>query len=267
MSESIAEKLIDIESVQFSFNKHFTLTSGLKSPVYVDCRKIISFVKERTFIMDAAIKYINENKLEFDLVAGGETAGIPYAAFISEKIKKPMIYIRKKPKGFGKNQQIEGNFNEKENAILIEDLATDGGSKVIFVEAMRKAGLEVKDIFVIFYYDIFNFEKSPLSKLNVNIHSLCTWKDIISVMKKSNLFIGNDSGLMHLSFASGLKTISLFGPTNDKLYGHSKNDCFVIRTKETFEDFNKIDINPKKSYMNSIESNKVLDLIIENKLL
>ena len=86
-------------------------------------------------------------------------------------------------------------------------------------------------------------------------------------MKKSNLFIGNDSGLMHLSFASGLKTISLFGPTNDKLYGHSKHDCFVIRTKETFEDFNKMDINPKKSYMNSIESNKVLDLIIENKLL
>ena len=106
MSELIAEKLIDIESVQFSFDKHFTLTSGLKSPVYVDCRKIISFVEERTFIMNAAVTYIKNNKLEFDLVAGGETAGIPYAAFISEKIKKPMIYIRKKYKGFGKNQQL-----------------------------------------------------------------------------------------------------------------------------------------------------------------
>ena len=62
-------------------------------------------------------------------------------------------------------------------------------------------------------------------------------------MKKSNLFIGNDSGLMYLSFASGLKTISLFGPTNDKLYGHRKNNCFVIRTKETFKDFNNMDIN------------------------
>ncbi len=188
MSELIAEKLIDIESVQFSFNKHFTLTSGLKSPVYIDCRKIISFVEERTFIMDAAIKYINNNSLECDLVAGGETAGIPYAAFISEKIKKPMIYIRKQPKGFGKNQQIEGVFNKNQKAILVEDLATDGGSKIIFVEAMRKAGLVVKDIFVIFYYDIFNFEESALSKLNVNIHSLCTWKDIISVLKKRNTF-------------------------------------------------------------------------------
>jgi len=194
MSEIIAEKLINIESVQFSFNNHFTLTSGLKSPVYVDCRKIISFIDERNFIMNEALSYFKKNKLEFDLVAGGETAGIPYAAIISEKIKKPMLYVRKKPKGFGKNQQIEGEFEENQDAILIEDLATDGGSKVIFVEAMRKAGLVVKDIFVIFYYDIFNFEESVLSKLDVKIHSLCTWKDIISVMEKRNLFSQIDIG-------------------------------------------------------------------------
>ena len=192
MSEIIAEKLIDIESVKFSFENHFTLTSGLKSPVYVDCRKIISFLDEREFIMNEALNYFEKNKIQFDLVAGGETAGIPYAAIISEKIKKPMVYIRKKPKGFGQNQQIEGNFKEKEKAILIEDLATDGGSKVVFVEAMRKAGLIVNDIFVIFYYDIFNLENSVLSKLNVNIHSLCTWKDILSVIEKKNIYKEND---------------------------------------------------------------------------
>ena len=192
MSEIIAEKLIDIESVKFSFENHFTLTSGLKSPVYVDCRKIISFIDERELIMNEALSYFEKNKIQFDLIAGGETAGIPYAAIISEKIKKPMVYIRKKPKGFGQNQQIEGHFKEKEKAILIEDLATDGGSKVVFVEAMRKAGLIVNDIFVIFYYDIFNLENSVLSKLNVNIHSLCTWKDIISVIEKKNLYKEND---------------------------------------------------------------------------
>ena len=192
MSEIIAEKLIDIESVKFSFENHFTLTSGLKSPVYVDCRKIISFIDERELIMNEALNYFKKNNIQFDLLAGGETAGIPYAAIISEKIKKPMVYIRKKPKGFGRNQQIEGNFKEKEKAILIEDLATDGGSKVVFVEAMRKAGLIVNDIFVIFYYDIFNLENSVLSKLNVNIHSLCTWKDIISVIEKKNSYKEND---------------------------------------------------------------------------
>ena len=192
MSEIIAEKLIDIESVKFSFENHFTLTSGLKSPVYVDCRKIISFIDERELIMNEAVNYFKKNNIQFDLLAGGETAGIPYAAIISEKIKKPMIYVRKKPKGFGQNQQIEGHFKDKEKAILIEDLATDGGSKVVFVEAMRKAGLIVNDIFVIFYYDIFNLENSVLSKLNVNIHSLCTWKDIISVIEKKNIYKEND---------------------------------------------------------------------------
>ncbi len=196
MSEIIAEKLIDIGSVQFSFENHFTLTSGLKSPVYVDCRKIISFIDERELIMNEAVNYFKKNNLKFDIVAGGETAGIPYAAIISEKIKKPMIYVRKKPKRFGKNQQIEGSFKGNEKAILIEDLATDGGSKVIFVEAMRKANLLVNDIFVIFYYDIFKFEDSILSKLDVNIHSLCTWKDILSVIEKKNFY--NESDINNL---------------------------------------------------------------------
>ena len=192
MSEIIAEKLIDIGSVKFSFENHFTLTSGLKSPVYVDCRKIISFIDERELIMNEAVNYFKTNNIQFDLVAGGETAGIPYAAFISEKIKKPMIYVRKKPKGFGQNQQIEGHFEEKEKAILIEDLATDGGSKAVFVEAMRRSGLIVNDIFVIFYYDIFNLEDSVLSKLDVNIHSLCTWKEIISVIENKNIYKEHD---------------------------------------------------------------------------
>ena len=117
MSEIIAEKLINIGSVQFSFDNHFTLTSGLKSPVYVDCRRIISFVEERDFIMGEAINYFQKNNLQFDLIAGGETAGIPYAAIISEKTKKPMLYIRKKPKGFGKNQQIEGEFNKNHSLL------------------------------------------------------------------------------------------------------------------------------------------------------
>ena len=187
----IAKILIDIESVKFSFKNPFTLTSGHKSPVYVDCRKIISFMKERNIILEHARNYLVNNNIEFDLLAGGETAGIPYASILSEQLQKKMVYIRKKPKGFGKNQQIEGTFIKKQKAILIEDLATDGGSKVIFVEAMRKAGLEVEDIFVIFYYDIFNFEDSLLSKLDVKIHSLCTWKDIISVIEKRNLFSHN----------------------------------------------------------------------------
>ena len=190
--DEVAEILIDIESIKFSFDNPFTLTSGLKSPVYVDCRKIISFVNERTKILNYGIKYFKEKKLQFDILAGGETAGIPYSAFFSELLKKPMIYVRKKPKNFGKNQQIEGHYLAKQKAILIEDLATDGGSKVIFVQALRDANIYVSDIFVIFYYDIFDINNSPLSSLNVKIHSLCTWKNIINIIKKKKLYSNNE---------------------------------------------------------------------------
>ena len=188
MSEEIAKILVDIKSVNFSFKNYFTLTSGLKSPVYVDCRKIISFTVERDFIINKSIQYLSEKGIDNELIAGGETAGIPYAAFISQKLKKPMIYIRKKPKGFGINKQIEGQFNKNQSTLLVEDLATDGGSKITFVNAIREAGLIVKDIFVIFYYDIFDFQKSDLSKLNVNIHTLCTWKNIITYLDKNNVY-------------------------------------------------------------------------------
>ena len=188
MSREIAKILIDIKSVNFSFDNHYTLTSGLKSPVYVDCRRIISYVNEREVIFNKAITYFNKKNLNFDIMAGGETAGIPYAAFLSNKLNIPMIYVRKKTKGFGINKQIEGNFVKNQNAILIEDLATDGGSKINFVNALREAGLKVKDIFVIFYYDIFDFNSSELSKMNVNIHSLCTWKDIINYIETEKIY-------------------------------------------------------------------------------
>ena len=188
MSDEIAKILVDIKSINFSFKNYFTLTSGLKSPVYVDCRKIISFTDERDFIIDKSIQYLNEKGIDDELIAGGETAGIPYAAFISQKLKKPMIYIRKKPKGFGINKQIEGQFKQSQSTLLVEDLATDGGSKITFVNAIREAGLVVKDIFVIFYYDIFDFEKSDLSKLDVKIHSLCTWHNVVTYLEKNSIY-------------------------------------------------------------------------------
>ena len=190
--DAVAEILINIESVKFSFDQPYTLTSGKKSPVYVDCRKIISYTKERNKVLDYAEQYIKQNNLSFEILAGGETAGIPYAAFLAERLQKPMIYIRKKPKGFGKNQQIEGNFNDNQKAILIEDLTTDGASKVIFIEVLRKFNINVSDIFVIFYYDIFNLSKTPLATLNVNMHYLCTWKNIINIVQKNKILSVNE---------------------------------------------------------------------------
>jgi len=184
----VAKILIDVGSIKFSFDKPFTLTSGEKSPVYVDCRKLISFVEERNKILSFANKYLQQNNIKFDLLAGGETAGIPYSAFLAEILQKPMIYIRKKPKGFGNDQQIEGNFNKGQKALLIEDLATDGGSKINFIKALRKSDLKVSDILVIFYYNIFDINKTTLGSMDIKIHSLCTWKNIFNVISENKLF-------------------------------------------------------------------------------
>ena len=191
-NNQVAEILLEIEAIKFSFKELFILTSGKKSPVYVDCRKLISFIEERNKILNYANEYFINKKIKFDILAGGETAGIPYAAFLSQILQKKMIYVRKQSKGFGKNKQIEGFYEKGQKAILIEDLATDGGSKVSFIETMRKNGLLVSDIFVIFYYDIFDLKKSPLSSMDVKIHSLCTWKNILEVMSIKKMFSNSE---------------------------------------------------------------------------
>ena len=154
-NKKIAKILLDVGCVNINFKKPFTLTSGKLSPVYVDCRKLISFPKEREIIINEMIKQIKAQYSKNIYVAGGETAGIPYAALISQKIKEPMIYIRKQPKGFGKGKLIEGEFKRNNHSILIEDMATDAGSKLHFINALRSNKLIVNDIFVAFYYGIY----------------------------------------------------------------------------------------------------------------
>ena len=179
--QKIADILLKIGSVNINFKNQFTLTSGKKSPVYVDCRKLISFPKERDVIISEMAKQIRKKYKKSVLVAGGETAGIPYSSFLCQKLKLPMIYIRKKPKGFGKGKLIEGDFKSKSSSILIEDMATDGGSKIHFIQSMRKSKLSVKDIFVIFFYDIYPSAKKNIKKMNVNLNYLTSWNEILEV--------------------------------------------------------------------------------------
>ena len=179
--QKIANILLSIGCVNINFKNKFILTSGKKSPVYVDCRKLVSFPKEREIIINEMSKQIKDIYKDEIIVAGGETAGIPYSSFISQKLKLPMVYIRKQPKGFGKGKLIEGEFRKKSKSILIEDMATDGGSKIHFINSMRKAHLSVKDIFVVFFYDIYPSAKENIKKMRVNLNYLASWKDILEV--------------------------------------------------------------------------------------
>ena len=189
LSREAAEILIDIGTIAVNPNNPFTLTSGRKSPVYVDCRRIISFTKERKRLMEMAVDILqsSENETKFDAIAGGETAGIPFAAWIAELMDLPMIYIRKKPKGFGKNKQIEGLIKPNQNILLVEDLATDGNSKISFVNALRDAGTICNVCFVIFHYGIFQKSINLLLNQNIKLIELATWKDILIILKERGM--------------------------------------------------------------------------------
>ena len=190
ISELTAKMLIEVEAVRFSADEPFMFTSGWASPVYIDCRKLISYPRVRNTLMDFAASEITRNIgfESLESIAGGETAGIPFAAWIADRLMLPMQYVRKKSKGFGRNAQIEGDFKDGDRILLVEDLTTDGNSKIKFCEVLRDAGAVVDHTFVVFYYDIFPHTREALDKIGLQMHSLATWWDVLKIAKKNNYF-------------------------------------------------------------------------------
>ena len=185
-AEIAAEILLEIEAVHIRPDEPFTFTSGRLSPVYVDCRKIISFPQARGRLMDMGVDMLHQVAGHecFDAVAGGETAGIPFAAWIAERMGLPMLYIRKKPKGFGRNARIEGEIKDGQRVLLVEDLATDGGSKLSFIDAVREAGAEIAHCFVVFHYGNFPESTASMAERGVSLHGLCTWWDVLRAAER-----------------------------------------------------------------------------------
>jgi orotate phosphoribosyltransferase len=194
-ARTTARILLEIGAVHFRPQDPFVLTSGRSSPVYIDCRKIISFPRARKKIIDLAIQRI-EAEIGFeslDAVAGGETAGIPFAAWIAERLALPMLYVRKKPKGFGRGAQIEGDMRPAWRCLLVEDLATDGQSKVNFIDAIRAADGRVSHAFVVFNYGILPGVET-LGKLGVRLHALATWRDMLAAAEAAGVLEAGDAG-------------------------------------------------------------------------
>ena len=185
-----ARMLLEIGAVKFNATEPFTHASGKQAPTYVDCRMLISFPRIRATVMDfLAVQIMREAGFEaFDNVAGGETAGIPFGAMIAERLALPMTYVRKKPKGYGRNARIEGEMTEGQRVLLVEDLTTDGGSKISFVDAIRDTGATCAHTAVIFYYGIFPQTEKTLGDHGVTLHSLCTWWDVLAEAKAQNAF-------------------------------------------------------------------------------
>ncbi|OBY09055.1 orotate phosphoribosyltransferase [Rhizobium leguminosarum bv. trifolii] len=188
MAELLAKMLWEIKAVHFNAAQPYKLSSGMASPVYIDCRKLLSFPRIRSTVMDfAASTLLRDAGFEqFDCIAGGETAGIPFAALLADRLGLPMIYVRKQPKGHGRNAQIEGNMPEGSRVLVIEDLTTAGGSMFKFIDAVRAAGGVVDHGIALFFYGIFGEQRFADGK--VRLHHIATWRNVLAVAKEQKLF-------------------------------------------------------------------------------
>ena len=277
-------------------NAKFTFLIGpTASQIYANfpaLEKIIE-IKKKKFNLHWLDMYLKNYKTKWDIVVDFRSSLLSYI------LKSKKKYIFKKNINLHHLDQLNESFNlttnylniyntQNEEALVKKDLDPKYKYVVIFpggnwlpkIWPAKNYNALLKKLFnkfmniKIILVGSFDERKLYYDKITENI-SEGFFIDLMgknlsltsAFMKKSHIFIGNDSGLMHLSVASNLTTIGLFGPTNDKHYGHRSKKCFVIRTKENYEFFTKLSIDQNKSYMHSIKSDQVLEIIIKNKLL
>lgn len=184
IAASVAKKLLQINAIQLSPQNPFIWASGLKSPIYCDNRLILSYPEIRQTVVDGFVQLINE-QLEFDLIAGVATAGIPHGALVANQLNAPFIYVRSKAKGHGKENLIEGKIPTAGKVVVIEDLISTGGSSLKAVEALRTAGLQVSSVLAIFSYG-FPLATEAFSAANCPFQTLSNYDVLLEVARAEN---------------------------------------------------------------------------------
>jgi len=185
--KAIARSLLESGSVCIRPEPPFRLASGRLSPVYVDCRRLISFPQIRRLITTEFARIIREKigVAQVEIIAGGETAGIPYAAWLAAELELPLIYVRKQPKGHGKSSQIEGVLSPGQRVVLVEDLVTDGGSKLLFKRGIEAAGGLVANCLCVFEYRSrragLAAARQGLAAQGLKLFSLCDWDELLEL--------------------------------------------------------------------------------------
>ena len=189
MNEEISKTLLKINAFSVNIKEPFRFVSGILSPIYIDCRRLISFPEERKIIINNAADIVKKDiGLEnLDVIAGGETAGIPLAAWLADKLNMPMIYVRKKPKGYGKQKQTEGVLNRGQKVLLFEDMMTTGGSKINFYNGITNDGGVMEHCLVIFNYG-YEEAKKTLKENNVQLHNMTNLETVLKVGKAEGYF-------------------------------------------------------------------------------
>lgn len=185
-AKEVAGLLLESGCIKFADQELFEFTSGWRSPVYVNMRGILGPVSIRQRLMAHASACLRESGVldSVDVIAGGETAGIPYAAILADMLNKDFAYIRKAPKGFGMKGRIEGADVTGRQVLLVEDLTTEGSSKVNFAASLREAEATVDTIFSSFWYGFEAQTQKAMDKAALSLLHLCTWRDLLALQQE-----------------------------------------------------------------------------------
>ena len=180
LAREIARALLAINAVVLRPNEPFTWASGMKSPIYCDNRLTLSYPEVRKMIAEGFVSLIKENYPDTEVIAGTATAGIPHAALVADKLQLPMIYIRDKAKGHGKQNQIEGQLQAGKKVIVIEDLISTGGSSLKATTAVKEAGAKATAVLAIFSYQL-NDATEAFSKESIPLQTLSNYSTLLEL--------------------------------------------------------------------------------------
>ncbi len=179
----VAELLLKAGAVILRPQKPFRFASGIFSPIYCDNRLLLSKPHERKLLRDLYVKKIKKEIIEADVIAGIATASIPWAALVAEKLKKPMVYIRKETKEHGRENLIEGGLEPGQKVLVIEDLVSTGGTSLASVAAARKEGAVVEKCLAIFTYEM-DIAKNGFAAANCELLTLSNFTTLVKVAAK-----------------------------------------------------------------------------------
>jgi orotate phosphoribosyltransferase len=195
ISTRIAKALLEIQAVTLRPHEPFTWASGIRSPIYCDNRLTMGYPKIREMIADGFVDLIREQFGEVDVIAGTATAGIPHAAWVAQKLHKPMIYVRSSAKKHGKGNLIEGVLKEGQKVVVIEDLISTGGSSLQAVQGVRDAGGDVVGVAAIFTYE-FPQATAAFAEAGVPFATLSSYSALLPTAAAENYISADDIELL-----------------------------------------------------------------------
>ncbi|CUA81081.1 orotate phosphoribosyltransferase [Anoxybacillus suryakundensis] len=196
MKKEIAKQLLSIGAVSLSPNEPFTWSSGIQAPIYCDNRLTLAHPTTRRMIADELTALIRTHFPTVQVVAGTATAGIPHAAWVSERLDVPMCYVRSQAKGHGKGKQIEGKIEAGQHVVVIEDLISTGGSSLNAVRALREAGCHVLGVVAIFTYGLQK-GKRAFEREHVPVYTVTDYDALMETAMELGIITEEERATLH----------------------------------------------------------------------